>query len=171
MNRLYSQSTGTTYLDGLHTDIPEDAVPIAAEIYDAVIASAPMVKVRSHDGAGLPILVDPPTLPADTAALIFTTRYEHEVLGIDVGGVQINTDRESQALITSAALSAFLDKDYVCTWKTVNGPVQLNATQLIGVAKAVRAHVQACFDREIELLAAVADGSYRDAMLAQGWLQ
>lgn len=169
MNRLYSQTTATTYLEGLHTDIPEDAVPISDEVYNVVIANPPMGKVRGHDSEGLPILLDPPTLPDDAAALIAATRYAHEVVGIEVDGVMINTARESQALITSAALSAFMDKNYTCTWKTQSGSVQLNATQLIGVATAVRAHVQACFDREFELLAAVADGSYSDSMRGEGW--
>jgi len=59
--RLYSQETGCTYLSGLHETIPADAVPISEELYSAVIANPEPGKARSHDAAGLPILVDPPT--------------------------------------------------------------------------------------------------------------
>jgi hypothetical protein len=67
----------------------------------------------------------------------------------------IRTDRESQALITGAALKASTDESYVCRWKTVEGFVELTAAQIIAVADAVRDHVQASFDREAELVALV----------------
>ena len=57
--RLYSSSTGTTYLREIHADIPSDAVPISEARYQEVIANPAPGKVRSHDADGLPILVDP----------------------------------------------------------------------------------------------------------------
>ncbi|HHK4358933.1 TPA: phage tail protein [Pseudomonas aeruginosa] len=60
MKRFYSQSTGSTYLEGLHKSIPADAVEISEERYKSVIANPEAGKVRSHDAEGLPILVDPP---------------------------------------------------------------------------------------------------------------
>ncbi|MFS2072276.1 hypothetical protein ACEN9D_26340 [Pseudomonas sp. CT11-2] len=36
------------------------------------------------------------------------------------------------------------------------------------MGKAVRVHVQACFDRECQLLAALAKGTYKAAMLDKG---
>ncbi|WP_047230273.1 hypothetical protein [Pseudomonas brassicacearum] len=70
MHRLYSPSTGTTYLIGLHTDIPEDAVSITEERFLEVIANPEPGKVRSHDAEGLPILIDPPPpTPEELAAL------------------------------------------------------------------------------------------------------
>lgn len=103
------------------------------------------------------------------AESIAATRYDHETAGIIVSGTSIDTGRDSQALITGAALSAVIDSTYICNWKTVNGTVSLTATQLIAIATAVRAHVQACFDREAALLAAVTAGTYTDAMLTEGW--
>lgn len=97
----------------------------------------------------------PPTLDElkrqkrDTIA---AARYEQETGGVTVAGVTVRTDRESQALITGAALKAMQDAEYVCRWKTVGGFVELNALQILGVADAVREHVQSCFDREAELL-------------------
>lgn len=60
MKRLYSKSTGCTYLVGLNSSIPADAVEIPEEIYQQVIARPLPGKVRAHDAAGLPVLIDPP---------------------------------------------------------------------------------------------------------------
>lgn len=79
---------------------------------------------------------------------IAAARFEAETAGID----GIKTDRESQALITGAALKAMQDSTYTCRWKTESGFVELTALQISAVADAVRAHVQGCFDREAELL-------------------
>jgi hypothetical protein len=107
--------------------------------------------------------------PVDHAAQIAAMRYQHETAGITVNGVSIDTNRDSQALVTAAALSAVIDPAYVCVWKALNGPVKLTGAQLIDIATAVRAHVQASFDREFQLLAAVAEGTYTADMLDHGW--
>jgi hypothetical protein len=57
--RLYSQTTGSTYLTDRHSEIPPDAKPISEQRYREVIANPAPGKVRSHDADGLPILVDP----------------------------------------------------------------------------------------------------------------
>ena len=79
---------------------------------------------------------------------IAQARYNAEIAGIN----GIKTDRESQALVTGAALKAMQDEEYSCRWKTESGFVELTALQISAVADAVRAHVQGCFDREAELL-------------------
>ena len=89
--------------------------------------------------------------------------------GTTVDGMPIDTGRDSQGLITGAALAAMLDPAYSVRWKTVAGFVDLTAQQIIGVASAVRAFVQASFDREAVLLGAVADGSITAEMLEEGW--
>ncbi len=83
---------------------------------------------------------------------IAAARYEAETAGIDVNGFTVRTDRESQALITGAALQAIVDYDYECRWKTSEGFVHLSAEQIKYIAQLVRSHVQSCFDREAELL-------------------
>jgi len=102
-------------------------------------------------------------------ASIASRRYAAETAGVAVGGAQIDTSRDSQGLISGAALSAMLDPSYVCRWKTPAGFVELTAEQILGVAQAVRAHVQACFDREAALLAEIEAGTYAAAMLETGW--
>lgn len=170
--RYYSKTTGCTYLDGVHTDIPSDAVPISEELYRSVIANPVPGKIRSRDAEGLPILIDPPVhVPTadDHRANVAAERYRREIAGITLDGKQIETGRDSQALITGAALASVLDPEYSCQWKTPAGFVQLNSEQIIGVASAVRAHVQACFDREAELLAEIDAGTYSEEMLSVGW--
>ncbi|WP_312964632.1 DUF4376 domain-containing protein [Stutzerimonas kunmingensis] len=100
---------------------------------------------------------------------IAARRWQAEVAGIDVGGMHIDTGRDSQALITGATVQAMLDPNYSLRWKTVAGFVDLTAEQIIGVATAARAHVQACFSREAELLDALAAGTFTPEMLEQGW--
>lgn len=88
-------------------------------------------------------------------AEIAQARYNAEIAGITINGVSIKTDRESQGLITGAALQAIEDSTYSCQWKTEGGFVTLVADEIKAVAKAVRAHVQACFDKEAVLIAQV----------------
>ena len=100
---------------------------------------------------------------------IAAARFTAETAGITAGGRIVDTGRDSQALITGAAFAATLDPAYVCRWKTPTGFVELDASTLIATASAVRAHVQACFDREADLLDALADGTFTDLMLKEGW--
>jgi len=60
MKMFYSQSTGCTYLEGLHALIPEDAVAISQDRVLSVIGNPEPGKVRAHDDSGLPILSEPP---------------------------------------------------------------------------------------------------------------
>lgn len=146
-------------VDGLATAGDPMDIPV-----DAWVDVRMLMPERVYDlpEAGSPVLADP-------ATLISARRYQMETAGISVSGLFIDTSRDSQALITGAALSAFMDNSYTCNWKTDGGFVQLSAQDLIAIAKLVRAHVQACFDREADLLAAVKDGSYTAAMLEEGW--
>lgn len=94
-------------------------------------------------------------LKAKKKAEIASARYESETAGTTVNGITIDTGRDSQALITGAAVAAMLDDDYSLNWKTEAGFIHLTAPEIIAVAQAVRAHVQSCFDREGELVAQV----------------
>jgi hypothetical protein len=88
---------------------------------------------------------------------IAAARWAEETAGIDVNGFTVRTDRESQALVTGAALAAFADPDYTCQWKTEAGFVSLDSVQIKAVAQAVRAHVQSCFDREADWVRQIKD--------------
>ncbi|GHV34420.1 hypothetical protein FACS1894187_04930 [Synergistales bacterium] len=99
---------------------------------------------------------EPPTLEeAKIAKLaeITAARFAAETGGVVINGngISIDTSRESQALITGAALQATIDSAYSCRWKTTNGFVEFTSEMILAVAVAVRQHVQACFDREADL--------------------
>lgn len=85
---------------------------------------------------------------AKKKAELAAARYAAEIAGVKAGKLTIRTDRESQALITGAALQAMDNPDYSCQWKTEGGFVTLDAQTILDVARAVRAYVQSCFDRE-----------------------
>lgn len=96
-------------------------------------------------------------------ARVAHARWAAETGGMVLQGMTIRTDRESQSLITGAALKAIQDAEYSCSWKTDGGFVQLSAPQVLAIADAVRAHVQACFDHERALLAIIdAAGTLED---------
>lgn len=130
-------------------------------------------EVARWTGGGWEVLESAPTpdpLPTpDWPALIAARRYQVETGGTTVEGVQVNTERDSQALLTGAAFAATLDPAYHIKWKAATGFVDLTGEQVIGLASQVRAFVQACFSREAELLGAVADGSITAQMLEEGW--
>ena len=76
--------------------------------------------------------------------------------GIARDGLQVQTDDLSQSRLTAAALAAQLDPGATVRWKLATGDfVALSAPQIIAIAMAVRAHVQACFDREADLAAQI----------------
>ncbi|MBD8671620.1 DUF4376 domain-containing protein [Pseudomonas lurida] len=107
--------------------------------------------------------------PQPLAEVVAAERFSREGTGVTVEGLAIETTRDSQALIASTGLSAVLDPEYRCNFKTATGFVEIGAQQIIAIAKAVRAHVQACFDREKALLEMIQAGTYREEMLAEGW--
>ena len=98
-------------------------------------------------------------------AEIANMRYEAEIAGVN----GIRTDRESQSLITGAALKASMDSTYSCRWKTEAGFVTLTAAQIIAVADAVRAYVQGCFDHEAELLPLIDAATTQAELDAINW--
>jgi hypothetical protein len=100
---------------------------------------------------------------------IAAARYEVEVGGITVNDMAIETDRESRSLLIGAAFVASLDTGYTCQWKTANGFVTLTAEQIIVLAQAVRAHVQACFDQEALLTAAIEAATTIEVVEAIVW--
>lgn len=107
--------------------------------------------------------------PVTLDEVIAAERFRREGTGVIVEGLAIETTRDSQALIASTGLAAIYDPDYRCNFKTATGFVEIGAEQIAVIAKAVRAHVQACFDRELALLRAVETGDYTDEMLTEGW--
>lgn len=75
-------------------------------------------------------------------------RYQKETAGITLSGMTIETDRESQALITGAWSISQTNPAILIDWKGVNGWIQIDAATITAIAGAVAAHVQSCFSAE-----------------------
>ncbi len=111
-----------------------------------------------------------------SAARIAARRYDAEVAGIQWQGYGIATDRDSQNKVDKEdrAVDKAMREDGR-GWKCLDlstGQVGFRPTtnaEVQAIAAAVYAYVSACFAREAELLAALADGTYTDEMLAEGW--
>ncbi|MCO8313258.1 DUF4376 domain-containing protein [Pseudomonas mandelii] len=154
------------YDSDIHFVIPEHAVNLSDDVFLATrIDKDGIWKLVDGEVVKLPLPAVEPNYPALFAA----ERFVHEASGISVEGLDIETTRDSQALIASTGLSAILDPEYRCNFKTLNGFIEIGAAQILAIAKAVRAHVQACFDRELTLLRALEAGTYKDEMLSDGW--
>lgn len=110
-----------------------------------------------------------PVAVIDMTQVIASRRYQAEIGGIRLSGIEIATDDRSKLLINGAALEAVIDPDYTMQWKAGDSFIPLTGVQVIEIARAVRAHVQACFDRESELLEALSSGLLTDDMIEQGW--
>ena len=144
--------------------------------FEAIFIGTQSIEVltgQSDEGVEFGPLVDTrtPLERAKAAKLVelAAARYAAEVAGVVVNGMRVRTDRESQAMITGAALAAVQDANYTCKWKTESGFVTLTATQIIAVATSVRAHVQAQFDREAELIVQVNAAITVEAVEAIQW--
>lgn len=155
----------TCLIEGVH-QIPASAIKVDDSLFLRITQETDGIW-RLLDGE---VVKEPlEEVVPDYAQLVAVERYKREAVGVSVDGLQIETTRDSQALIASTGLSAVLDPDYRCNFKTVDGFFEIGSAQIISIAKAVRAHVQACFDRERTLLRAIEVGEYHDDMLSQGW--
>lgn len=126
-----------------------------------------------HDPLPPPLPSNLDALKAERKAALADRRWQAETAGTVISGMPIATDERSQAKIAGAALQAVIDPGYSVQWKTGAGFVTLNATMVIGVAQAVRAHIQACFDREATLVAeidaAATTAALGDIDINAGW--
>jgi len=115
-------------------------------------------------------------LKSEKQEAIRALRWQRETGGIVVGGVPIRTDEKSQAKLNGAVSLFGLDPAMteISSWEAVPGVfVSLSKAQIDGIAVAVGAHVQACFNRSrvlSEAVAAAADKAALDAIdITAGW--
>lgn len=103
---------------------------------------------------------EPPAVsPADLRAHLAVIGRATEAAGITVAGMQIQTDRESQALITGAWALVQVEPERVIDFITDTGPVQLDAVSMTAVAVAVAGHVQRAFSARATVLAQISSGA------------
>lgn len=102
-------------------------------------------------------------------------RWIAEEGGTSLNGMQILTDRETQAKLTAAYVKAVQDNSYIIeSWKFAPGVfVTLNAQMIIDIANAVEAHVQSCFHNEAVLSRAILAATSKEELFAvnleEGW--
>jgi hypothetical protein len=161
------------FWDDKISEPPGDAVEIDAADRDAFVTT-PQAWVFQN---GARVAAPPPAL-AELKAKAFThladRRWQAEIGGISINGSIIATDEKSQAKFMGAVVAAMLDANYSVQWKMPGGSfVTFNHDQIIAVGQAMRAHVQACFDREAELSAQINGASDAEAIAAidlnAGW--
>jgi hypothetical protein len=102
------------------------------------------------------------------------TRWQKETGGTTFNGSLLSTDPVSQTKYVGAVVGAQLDPSAILNWKMADGSfVELDASEITAIAMAVRAHIQACFDREAELRALIdvaVDQEDLDAIdITTGW--
>ncbi|TDX65647.1 uncharacterized protein DUF4376 [Methylosinus sp. sav-2] len=89
-------------------------------------------------------------------AALAERRWRAEIAGASVNGLSLPTDEKTQAKLTAAVVASVLDNNYAVNWKLADGAfVAFDHATLIAVAQGVRTHVQSCFDREAQLVAAI----------------
>jgi hypothetical protein len=134
-------------------------------------------RIWEQDGSPAPVAPPTPTLAeikANAFAALAERRWRAETGGTLVNGATIATDENAQAKIVGAVLAAMRDANYSAQWKMPDGRFStFSHDQIIAAGDAVRAHVQACFDREASLAAqivAAADAAAIAAIdLNAGW--
>lgn len=100
------------------------------------------------------------------------SRYHFEVSGVVVNGVNVSTDRQTQASIygTHAAMQAGMLQSV--NWKTIDGTfIALDASGIAAVAQAVTTHVQSAFNLEKQLVDQVEAATTIEAVEDIKWPQ
>lgn len=103
-------------------------------------------------------------------------RWQVETGGVSFGEMTIPTDRETSRLMIKTAYDrAREDPEYqIPNWKAANGVfVTLTNSMIIAIGDAVLNHIQACFDHEAVLTAAILAAEDEEALEAidinSGW--
>lgn len=93
-------------------------------------------------------------------AYVAAARFAKETAGVRVGTATVNTDRRSQAQLTSAYVWGQANPTGTMQWKLPNGSfVALSGTNIVSMATAVAAYVQGCFAIEALLVTGINAGS------------
>lgn len=156
----------TCLMEGIHA-IPKAAIPIDHNLFLRITQET---DGYWRLGADREITKSAnPTEGLNYPAIIAAERFRREKVGVVVSGLLIDTTRDSQALIAGMAVAAMLDATYRCNFKTATDFVELDASKIMAISSAVRAHIQACFDREKLLLELVEKNLFSLEMLTEGW--
>lgn len=138
-------------IDGVACRVPDDASNVHRK----------MIAEWEAEGNTIPAFNPAPTTIETALAAklseIADKRLAVETGGIMFGQIQIPTDRQTAAIITSAYIKAAANSAYVVeNWKVTDAVfVTLDAPTIIALGDAVSDHVQATFNRNAALSLAV----------------
>ncbi len=105
--RLYSPSTGCTYLESVHTaNMPEDLINISEQTYQDVIANPEAGKVRSHTVDGYPYLIDPPASIPTAGSLCLSIDHVADTARRAVAGDPLRAVEYDRAASEAKAFAA-----------------------------------------------------------------
>jgi len=130
---------------------PEGLAPIDCFSADLAASFHPAGAAKlgwTWDGGAFAAPVLPVATAADLVAYAAARRYAVETGGVDVKGVRVATDRDSQSMVANAFAGMQASGVASVKFKATSGWIDLSADQLKAVALAVFAHVQACFVAE-----------------------
>lgn len=150
----------------LYSSASQSLVQADDSAYQAWIAAGNGPTAWPKDGGGfqtiaaLQAVLAPYGLFADLKGYAADVRYRREIAGTMVGGVAYPTDRETQAKMTAAVVMTQVNPSATFQWKIADGSfVSLDAADMLAVALAVAAHVQAAFAAESDVVAAIDAGT------------
>jgi hypothetical protein len=136
-------------------DLPVPA-PRGAALDAFIMSYAPTAWFERREAVADGVLDTLEGARARKLAELAAWRYQKEISGVTVGGARIKTDRESQAIVTSALISLSQGLATSIDWKAEGGVwVTLGLPQITGIAQSVVSHVQACFTAEKLLFAEI----------------
>ncbi len=132
----------------------------------------------------VPVSLD--ALVTEAAARVAAERWRRQTAGVNQKGHRWHSDSEGRSSITdSLALAteseAATGEAWSTTWKTMDGFVVVTRSDLVAAGLAVGSHVQACFGREAEIVAALQTAAAQpgataadiialfDTEIGQGW--
>ena len=152
---------GTTLAEILHADLAANCVACGDDVEAGWTVAG--------DSFAAPV-VEPPSV-ADLKAYAALRRWQIETGGITVGGMSVDTDRASQAMITGAFAYVQANPGMTIAFKAGGTFASLGAAEVEAIANAVAAHVQACFAAEATVAAGIAAGTITDiaAIDASAW--
>lgn len=140
--RLYSPSTGCTYLESVHTtNMPEDLINISEQTYQDVIANPETGKVRSHTADGTPYLIDPPAFIPTAESLCLSIDHVSDTARRAVAGDPLRAVEYEKS---AAEAQAFKDAGYpagavprtVAAWAIEGRTAQQAADSILAEAAA-----------------------------------
>ncbi|MRX32804.1 DUF4376 domain-containing protein [Aminobacter sp. MDW-2] len=146
---LVDHAEGTAYLDP------------GSELHDQAIAGAFGV-VEAY--SPVPIAATLDEWRARKLASLAAKRWEVENGGMVVGGMAVFTDDRSKLLINGAYRKAEKDPAVIINFKSAAGWVTLDAATAIALGDALFDHIQASFDRESVLTAAIVAAATKPAL-------